>query len=756
MPREPPAPVSPELQRWVTSVRARPKREPAPSPELWNAPKLDAAASLARELHRSGNRVRKWVTHIQGEHAEPTTSTEHSEEVTFHVVARAVPPSLLTEALDDESDASGDPIADEKKYQNLITFVRTFTPFFSTRAGICGGNDTPARVFLGDTKGESPLEGLDEDNQSNDHGKKDEKDDANENKNNILPSDVTCRGLRLALSDSKEGERFLCRVHPEYAYLDPTHGDVLVPKELVVGSNLVKVFPTPPKGVNSEDVLFFEIEVLKRQVVTAVRNISMGNYSYRTPPTFPTPFATKQTPQPGSGWETPRAPFSVTIEVTGGACQNSETVFGTKNTVTFTSGDGSIPPELDATVCTMRLGEEALVYVPPRREGVGVPDKATQGTKQLKNLEFENKCGVEFWVKLKAMKHVRDVFGDGVVFKERVKEGSGEFPVDCPVRDCEVAVRFTVRGIAMGDADGASETSDTERDTSLEGDDSEKRSDTLFANHLSLPGFVFDSGMDPISVRLGCGELPSCLETSVRLMVPGEVSKVTFYNVDDPKNKRHGYEGLEGNSAIGKQAVTKFLKDNNNSDKSNLEFLVQLYSFQKPVNWYKAEFGEMLGEADNVRVEGNELFKKGQTQLAVTKYEKALRDLQSLRGLDVEEFDRVQELKTTLTLNLTLAWQRLNEHGKALEKLNGILDDVEVDTQQSSDTNNPSRVKALWRRGVSLSATHEYEDARRDFETVRILDKTLEEDVARELSKIDRAIQFNLKKEKKMNESALR
>lgn len=37
---------------------------------------------------------------------------------------------------------------------------------------------------------------------------------------------------------------------------------------------------------------------------------------------------------------------------------------------------------------------------------------------------------------------VRDMTGTGEVTKRRVKEGTGEFPVDCPLEDCAVRVHY--------------------------------------------------------------------------------------------------------------------------------------------------------------------------------------------------------------------------------------------------------------------------------------------------------------------------
>ncbi len=40
---------------------------------------------------------------------------------------------------------------------------------------------------------------------------------------------------------------------------------------------------------------------------------------------------------------------------------------------------------------------------------------------------------------------VRDLTGTGDITKRRIKEGVGEFPVDCPLEDCAVRVHYTAR-----------------------------------------------------------------------------------------------------------------------------------------------------------------------------------------------------------------------------------------------------------------------------------------------------------------------
>ena len=65
-------------------------------------------------------------------------------------------------------------------------------------------------------------------------------------------------------------------------------------------------------------------------------------------------------------------------------------------------------------------------------------------------------------------------------------------------------------------------------------------------------------------------------------------------------------------------------------------------------------------------------------------------------------------------------------------------------------------MKALWRRAVSLAATHEYAEARRDFRCVQRADRTLANDVARELLRIDKVERVSLAREKQTAQRVLR
>jgi hypothetical protein len=121
-------------------------------------------------------------------------------------------------------------------------------------------------------------------------------------------------------------------------------------------------------------------------------------------------------------------------------------VFYPRTAVSYRSGDGSMPPGLAAAVDTMRVGEEATVWCEPSPElESGQGPRFESGLRLPPPPAAAAQDGVQYTARLISMVHVRDVFGDGGVFKRREREGTGEFPADCPIHDCRVRVHFTAR-----------------------------------------------------------------------------------------------------------------------------------------------------------------------------------------------------------------------------------------------------------------------------------------------------------------------
>jgi hypothetical protein len=159
--------------------------------------------------------------------------------------------------------------------------------------------------------------------------------------------------------------------------------------------------------------------------------------------------------------------------------------------------------------------------------------------------------------------------------------------------------------------------------------------------------FVHDTGAQtPLAFRLGAGAVPAAVETSVRLMLPGETALVTVRDAlgagaryayersaPDAPGADAAREALEALGGVASSSGKNVFPQN----KVGLVFVVRLVGFERPVNWYRAGLGEMLAEADAGRLEGNALLNAGKTELARDKYEKTLRDLRGIRGLETDE-----------------------------------------------------------------------------------------------------------------------
>lgn len=669
-----------DLLRWCDRVESRDRREAPPTPTLWNHEKVGKDVARARELHLAGGAVRKRVTHAPPPVDEAAAiAPGHGQEVTFHLVAYAVRPEAVDAPRDDGSD-------DGELHDGVPSGARLL---LSTRADVAGGCGSPHRLILDD--GSDAASGTGTTDASGDTTRRPRASRVASSSSTpgsnetIFPGDVCVRGLTLALSSIAVGERALVRVQPAYAYLHP---------------NATR---EPPDGVDVEDELWLDVESLLVRDAIRIRTAPVGESPVGESPPGTTHGAThKVVVSEGDGWESPRPPFEVQLELTGNTPDGKERSFLSTRTVRCVSGDGTLPPGLSAAVDTMRVGERARVWCEP---GTYLANATVCGVK----VPGGNNGGVEFECVLESMVHARDVFGDGAVFKRRTTEGHGEFPADCPVHDCTCRVHFSV-GLMNGD---------------------ESRGERVYDTRCAEG----ETRGEPFEFQLGCGILPEALETSFRLAVPGEVSRVTLNDALHPK---HGYVGTD---QPGARAVLAAI--GTNEEKVGLEFTAELVGFDRPVNWHNAPLRDMLREATKLKNEGNDLLAAGKLTLARVKYEKTVRNLESLRGLDDDEHDAVRDVKRKTLLNLAAALQRLGEHAGAIKSLEKLLGEDEDDA------------KALWRRSVSLLATHEYAAARADLNKCVESDPSTAEDVARQLRRVDEREESGVARERLVAERAL-
>ncbi|KAH9736247.1 peptidylprolyl isomerase [Citrus sinensis] len=228
---------------------------------------------------------------------------------------------------------------------------------------------------------------------------------------------------------------------------------------------------------------------------------------------------------------------------------------------TMLKGEVSMVPKgLEMGIGTMTREEKAVIYVTSQYLTPSPLMPVVEGYEE-----------VHFEVELVHLIQVRDMLGDGRLIKRRIRDGKGEFPMDCPLHDSLLRVHY--KGMLLNE---------------------EKK-------------VFYDTRVDndgqPLEFSSGEGLVPEGFEMCVRLMLPGEIALVTC-----PPD----------------YAYDKFLRPANVPEGAHIQWEIELLGFEKPKDWTGLSFDGIMDEAEKIRVTGNRLFKEGKFELAKAKYEKVL------------------------------------------------------------------------------------------------------------------------------------
>ncbi|KAH9672634.1 peptidylprolyl isomerase [Citrus sinensis] len=354
---------------------------------------------------------------------------------------------------------------------------------------------------------------------------------------------------------------------------------------------------------------------------------------------------------------------------------------------TMLKGEVSMVPKgLEMGIGTMTREEKAVIYVTSQYLTPSPLMPVVEGCEE-----------VHFEVELVHLIQVRDMLGDGRLIKRRIRDGKGEFPMDCPLHDSLLCVHY--KGMLLNE---------------------EKK-------------VFYDTRVDndgqPLEFSSGEGLVPEGFEMCVRLMLPGEIALVTC-----PPD----------------YAYDKFLRPANVPEGAHIQWEIELLGFEKPKDWTGLSFDGIMDEAEKIRVTGNRLFKEGKFELAKAKYEKVLRDFNHVNPQDDEEgkvfvgkrvclFSSVDPENIHLYSSACLL--KLGECRKSIEACNKGHSQMWVLKWNYRVLGkvldaNPAHVKGLYRRGMAYMALGEFEEAQRDFEMMMKVDKSSEPDATAALSKL--------------------
>ncbi|KAI3772629.1 hypothetical protein L6452_03819 [Arctium lappa] len=310
-------------------------------------------------------------------------------------------------------------------------------------------------------------------------------------------------------------------------------------------------------------------------------------------------------------WENPRDLYEVKARISAklGDGQPLKSNM-TGEPILFTFGKSEVPKGLEMGIGTMSRGEKAVIYVTSQYLSQSPLMPSVAGIEE-----------VHFEVELIHFIQVRDVLGDGRLIKRRIKDGKGEFPMDCPLQDSRLRVHY--KGMLM---------------------DEEK---TVF----------YDTRVDnhgqPLEFSSGEGLVPEGFEMCVRLMLPEEISLVTC-----PPD----------------YAYDKFTRPANVPEGAHVQWEIELLGFEMQKDWTGMDFRAIMNDVEKTKGTGNRLFKEGKYALAKAKYEKILREFNHVNPQDDEEGKEFGNTRSLLNLNVAACYLKMGDCRKSIETCNKVLD----------------------------------------------------------------------------------
>ena len=534
----------------------------------------------------------------------------------------------------------------------------------------------------------------------------------------IYGSGTMLRGWEIALDTCSPGAMLVTKIAPGLAFDDEDYRG-----------------NPPPPGASVNDVIIAEITLVAIHPKHTVAVVPLTNAGDGDNKGNETPALFKVITTKGDGWETPRTPYAASVQMhakyvplkvgsvveclgdggivnytMGSSCSVSHQSRGRIGAADASdccngcddtsggdgTGSGEIPVMLDCvekTIATMLIGERCVLHVAD--PSLIHPSFTIPGLPR-------NSAGVEIDIHLHGFVQVRDIFGDGLCMKTRFKEGRGEFPVDCPLEDCDITYGLIGKLVEGSvDARGSRDWDDVDGE--------------IFVN-------TYESGA-PLSATLGMSPLPRGLDTCLRLMTEGEVSNVVCapqYAYNDQKVDCKKLRELHS---------VPVTCDTDN----HVMWQVELISWKRQrAEWDQLKFNEALASATRTREQGNQHFRDGKLPAAKTKYEAALRQLKRLMtecetdGEDSVDTSLVLKPLALCLINLAAVAQR---EGESTRSIAFCSDAIEADA---------TCAKAYYRRGMAYMARESWDEARADFVAMAEQDPELAGERDSCLAKMDR------------------
>ena len=432
----------------------------------------------------------------------------------------------------------------------------------------------------------------------------------------------TLRGIELAVVQMEKGERAILEIKPEFAYLHHEFKGKI------------------PKCLKENEVIKVDLTLVSFfSAGQGLETLGEGDII-------------RLVLQEGEGWESPREPFDVTIDVIAksmhpeGDINKGEVLFKKEN-LSCSIGDHFLPPGLEAAVCEMKRGEKSVIWCPAHLASINVDDAGNKETLSLPNNNWGKPCDnfprlkyVEYTVCLRDFTQVRDLMGDGKVMKHILRKGKGDFPYDCPLEDTQVSAKIKCRAMKQSKQGEFQPLFSFPGAGTVSISDDERKQNSILTR--------FETGM---------GSVPPPVDAAIRVMLPGEIAQVTS----------------DWNHAFGKIDWSIEDLDLDIAHGTDIEFEIELVDFIHRPAMLETP-AEKVERSLLWREQGNTLFKAKRYILAKMKYMKGLRCVEKVFDAQTtEEAIAVENAKIACMSNLAACAQKLDEWGEAISWCDKVL-----------------------------------------------------------------------------------
>uniref|UniRef100_A0A7S3VGN7 peptidylprolyl isomerase n=1 Tax=Dunaliella tertiolecta TaxID=3047 RepID=A0A7S3VGN7_DUNTE len=529
------------------------------------------------------------------------------------------------------------------------------------------------------------------------------------------------RAWEVALKCMSEGQRSMLKVRPSFGYLHP---DCQM---------------EPPPSVDATQQLAFDLQLVQHYSDTEVRPCGLHSSMF------------KKVYKEGSSWESVRPPCEITFHATlralahDGIQLSGRHLFSTKEqsspsmpTPPNTSmppgvtpgqplsaqlGAGQLPQGIEEALGQMSKQEHAMFILPA--SAMQLPAESTHPCSVLARALPPKAVQVEVELELVSIVQVRDITGSGEVIKRRLREGNGEFPIDCPMHDTCVRVHYRVRPVRRGvpgDWVLDTRTQHAGGAEALQGEQQQQSTENEGDGQKQALSTVEEP--NPIEFDTGCREAPQGLEMAIKLMIPGELALISIRgppsaapadsNSTQPQSStchaKYGYGTCDRELPQGITA------------EDDLDFEVELCGFDKEAHWQVMPMEERFALVERVRARANAQVRAGRHGSAQSQYLRVLKLMDMTRDFDTqEEIDTMDRLKVLMLSNLALCCTVLGDYPSAAMYASKGLE---------LDEENP---KLLFRRGRALSLKGDYEEAEADFHMAATVDPNCAGDMEKEV-----------------------